>query len=394
MKILAGWRRGDPSSDLSRSFRFCHINALILARRHSILKGITFCMGNLTETAFYTRKAINWALIALVLFVIFRLLFFGVVDIIKNAFPTPTLVPDNALGKLPKISFSESASPSGTLTYRFETISGKVPTASEAARVFFMPKNRSNFLSLSDAQTAAGRIGFTGKPVEVTPTLFRWTDPDNSLRTLQVDVVNDHYSLAYSYIHDLNIFSEKGSLTAEKATSEALTLLQTLELMPTDMDTKNPAVQFLALSSNSLVPTTSQSQANAVKVDFHRAALFGIPSVSDSTTGAPISVILSTSSNQERKILSLEYKYWPLDAQTQGVYKLKTSTQAYEELVANNAHFVSIPEDQTQIALTDTYIAYYDSNNPQLFLQPVYVFVGNDGFVAMVPAVASPWIEE
>ena len=38
-------------------------------------------------------------------------------------------------------------------------------------------------------------------------------------------------------------------------------------------------------------------------------------------------------------------------------------------------------------------LAYYDSLDPQNYLQPVFVFEGDDGFLAYVPAVALPWTE-
>ena len=38
-------------------------------------------------------------------------------------------------------------------------------------------------------------------------------------------------------------------------------------------------------------------------------------------------------------------------------------------------------------------LAYYESNEPQEFLQPVYVFEGDNGFVAYVPAIKSEYLQ-
>jgi len=39
------------------------------------------------------------------------------------------------------------------------------------------------------------------------------------------------------------------------------------------------------------------------------------------------------------------------------------------------------------------YLAYYDSLDPQTYLQPVFVFEGDDDFLAYVPAVEAAWVD-
>lgn len=351
-------------------------------------------MATLTETAFYARKAINWGLIGLVSLVILRIVFNIAIDAIRQAFPPPLLVPNNALGKLPKINFPQVASPSGTLTYRFETISGTVPEASEAARVYFLPKNRSNFLSLTNVETTVGRIGFTSNPINLMPTLYRWTDPKNQLRSIEADIINNHYKLSYAFIHDLGIFSQKELPNRDTAQREALSMLQSLGLNPPDLDPAKIDVKYLSLAGASLQPTTSQSQADAAKVILRRMDYDSMPIVSESPEYGPVMLILSGSRAQDQRVLSFEYQYWPIDTSTTGVYKLKTSAEAFEELKEGKAYYATFKPNESQIAITNVYVAYFDSLTPQFYMQPVFVFEGDPQFRAYVPAVAAPWIEE
>ena len=197
-------------------------------------------MATLTETAYYARKAVNWGIIGLIGLIVLRILFNLTLDAIRRTFPAPPLRVNNALGKLPRLTFPNSASPSAKLTFSLQTVTGTLPVASEAARVYFLPKNKPNFSSLQRAQTMVGRIGFTLTPTEINPTFYRWQDPKNPLRTLEMDTVNNHFILTYSYIHDLPLFAEKQIPSPEQGRLESEVLLQTLGLKPTDLDSGKP----------------------------------------------------------------------------------------------------------------------------------------------------------
>ena len=351
-------------------------------------------MASLTETAFQARKTIKWALVGLVAFIFLRLAFFAALDFYRVTFPPPALIPNNALGKLPKIEFPKSASPSGQLTYKIQTVNGAIPEASDAARVYFMPKSRSNLLSLSRAQSLVGRIGFATTPRQVgDTTLYHWIDLKSPLRTIDLDIVSSQFELKYAYVHELTLFSEPYVPSPVQATNEVLSFFQKLGMIPADLNFINPKITYLQLVGNQLGETTSQSQANAVRVDIFRQSYSSYPVVNDQPGQGNVSFILSGATDTNKKILEVKYNYWEVDAKTLGIYTLKKAQTAFSELQNNQAYFASWPENTNTIVITDVYLAYYDGKNPQLFLQPVYVFKGEGGFVAYVPAVAPPWTE-
>lgn len=355
---------------------------------------MTITMATLTETAYYSRNIIKWSVIALIGFTILRILFGAALDALKKAFPTPPLRPNNLFGKLPKIEFPQTASPSGQLTFTLQTISGKVPEASEAARVYFMPKNRINLLSLSKAQKFVGKLGFTETPKQLDETRYRWMDLKNPLRSIDVDIVSEHFNLQYAFIHDLALFNERSLPSSTQAVIEGYTFLQSLGLANIDLNTNLAKVTYLKLVGDQLETTSSQSQANSVKVHFFRSTYDGLPVVNDSPNEANVAITLSSNKQTDKRILTASYAYWPLDTQTIGAYKLKTSQQAWNELVNGNAYLASLPKQPvTQIAITNIYLAYYDSKKPQLFLQPVFVFEGENNFVGYIPAIDLQWIQ-
>lgn len=350
-------------------------------------------MGTLTETAFYSRKIVKWGIVGIIAFLILRMLFNVAVDAFRQAFPAPPLRPNNLFGKIPAPTFPQGATESAQLEYTLQTITGAVPIASDAARVYFMPKNRVNLLSLSKAQTFVGRLGFTSSPRELTETSYRWIDLKSPLRTIEMDIVSNHFVLSYSYIHDLALFAERNIPNATTAVTESLAFLQSLGLNLTDISSSNTKITYLKITGDKLEPTTSQSQADAVRVDFFRKSFDGLAVVNDIPGEGNIYFILSGSRRTDRRILRAEFAYWPIDLRSFAAYRLKTGEQAFAELKEGKAYFAFLPSSQTQIKITNVYLADYDSKLPQLYLQPVFVFEGENGFLAYVAAVAPPWSE-
>jgi len=348
-------------------------------------------MATLTETAFYTRKYIKWGAVGLILFLVLRIAFNSFLSYLNVLFP-PQVIPDNAFGRLSAISFPQSASPSAQLNYSLRTISGTLSEASNSATVYFMPKNRATLLSLSETQALVERIDFTTSPRQITSTAYRWVDITNPLRTIELDIVSKQFTLNYLFAHDLTLFTERNIPTPKQAQAETLDFLQSLNLPTGDIVVSQPKIQYLKLVGNQLQPATSESQADAVRVDYFRQNYHGMPARTDKPQEGNIAFILSGAGGQKR-VLYAKYHYWPIDTRVSGIYKLKTPEQAFTELQNGHAYFASLPNNETRIAITNSYLAYYDGMIPQLFYQPVFVFEGDQGFIAYVPAVAPPWTE-
>lgn len=350
-------------------------------------------MATLTETAYYSRKIVRWGIIALIGFIILRILFNLALVAIRRAFPAPPLRPNYLFGKLPTPSFPQSASPSGELAFTLQTISGGLPQASDAAKVYFMPKNRINLLSLSKTQSFVSRLGFTTSPRQVNDTKYRWIDLRSPLKSIEMDIVSNQFTLSYAFVHDLSLFSERNVPPPDEAITEAYSYLQNLSLDIGDIYFTNANTTYLKLTGDQLEPTTSQSQADAVRVDFFRSPLNGLPMLTDEVGKGNVSVTLSGSRQSDQRILSVQFTYWPVDTSAVAVYKLRSITQAYEDLKAGKAYLVSLPTNTTQITITNVYLGYYDGKPSQLYLQPVFVFEGENKFQAYVPAIISTWLQ-
>lgn len=353
-------------------------------------------MASLTETAYYTRRAINWAILSVIAYLILRFLWGVFFTLWLIIFPPKPPPPNHAFGKLPALKFpSPTASPSAQLTFRLETIQGTVPRASDSAAVYFMPKNSPNFLGIPKTQQFARRLGFDPNPIAESKSIYRFNDPETPLRRVRYDIVSDNFILRYAFEQDTTLFTGLTPPVPDVAVNEAKSILQTFGLIQNDLTDGPIRTSFLKLVGNQLVPTTSISQANSIRVGFFRQPIGDMKLLPANLEEAPISFVFSGSKNEKKRVLQFAYTYWPIDYSTKATYPLKTSLAAWQELQSGGGFIASYPiSGSTAVVVRNAYLAYYDPLESQTYLQPIFVFEGDDGFMGFVPAVSSEWIEE
>jgi len=348
---------------------------------------------SLTDTAFYTRRAINWGILGVIAYILLRIFWSILVTLFMIFFPPTAAPPNHAFGKLPAVKFPTVATPSATLTYQLQTIEGDVPKASPSANVYFMPKTAPNLLALTGAQDFAGRLSFDTTPIQESKNIYRFNDPELLLRRLRFDIVSGNFILRYGFEQDPSVFTERNLPLPDTVTTEAENLLQSYDLFKSDLSAGTPTVTFWKLKGSQLISTTSMSQADAVRVDFFRAAIGDMNVLPPNPNEAPVTIIFSGSANNKKRILQLAYTYWPIDLTTAATYPLIPSSQAWQILQSGGGYIARYPTGGNSAVVRNVYLAYYDSYDPQTYLQPIFVFEGDNGFMGFVPAVAAPWTE-
>jgi hypothetical protein len=350
-------------------------------------------MANLTETSYYARRAINWLILGVIAYIILRIIWAILLSAIIYFFPPKAPPPNHAFGVLPRIKFPDQASPSATITFTLETIEGNVPKASASATVYFMPKQAANLLALPRTQQFADKLRFNPKEIQETKNIYRFNDPEFPLRTLRYDIITNNFTLHYAYGYDQAIFSSGNTLTTEAAIKDAKTFLSNNSLLPSDFSEDNFSASYLTLVGDRLTDTPSITQANATRVNTKRSNIGGVPIYYPDPEASPISLVFSGSPIEKKKILSISYTYWPIEYQTNATYKIKPSEQAWKELQSGGGFIARYPTQGTAITVRSVHLGYYDSITPQTYLQPIFVFEGDDGFLGFVPAVSPPWTE-
>lgn len=350
-------------------------------------------MASLTETAYVARRAINWAILAVITYILIRIFWSVFSTVFLLVFPPKAIPPNHAFGKLPAVKFPETATPSAKLTFQLQTIEGTVPAASASAVVYFMPKTAPNLLGLNKAQDFARTLSLDPAPIQESKNIYRFNDAELPLRRLRYDIVSQNFILRYAFEQDPTLFIEKNFPLPEAAKTEAVNLLQNGGLYREDLSEGANTVTFLKLNGNQLDATTSLSQADAVRIDVFRRPIGDMQIRTPSPEEAPVSIILSGSSNPKKRVIQYAYTFWPVDYDTTATYGLKTSEQAWTELQGGSGYIARYPSTGNLAVVRNVFLAYYDSFDPQTYLQPIFVFEGDNGFIGYVPAVAPPWTE-
>jgi hypothetical protein len=331
--------------------------------------------------------------LAIIGYIILRILVSILVVVWFAVFPHKLPPPNHAFGKLPQLKFPQVASPSAQLTFQLQTIQGNVPRASVSANVYFMPKSAPNLLALTKTQEFASRLEFDPTPIQESKNIYRFDDHDFALRRLRYDIVSSNFIVRYTFEQDLSIFIEKNLPSGDQAQQETSNMLTSFDLYQADLVGGPVVVSYLRLSGNSLIPTTSLSQSDAVRVDYFKKSIGDMPIITPVPDEAPISIILSGSRNSKKRIIQFAYTYWPIDYQMFATYGLKTSQEAWNELQSGKGYIARYPANTSVAVVREVTLAYYDSFDPETYLQPIFVFEGDNGFLGYVPAVTPEWVE-
>jgi hypothetical protein len=348
-------------------------------------------VATLTETAKMTRKAIKFGAILLVLLVFLKIAWQIGSEAWQKIHPSPPPPPTVAFGKLPLLKFPGEEPPS--LTYRLETIQGSLPALPDVAKVYFMPKNPPNLLALDRAKRVAKQMGFTGEPENIGGSSYRWTTSSTPPTTLEMEINSGNFHLRYQYENDQSLLVQKNLPTDQQAAQEAKSFLQTNDLLSEDLATGSAEFNYLKLVSPNLEPAISLSEADFVRVNLFRADLDGLRILPPNPRKALISFLFSGNRERGKRIIEINYYYFPIDYHTSATYPLKPINDAWQELQGGKGYLANLGQNEDQVTVRKIYLAYYDSQEPQDFLQPIYVFEGDQNFFSYVPAIAAEWKE-
>ncbi len=347
-------------------------------------------MASLTQSAITARKGVRWTIYGAILFLVGRIVFGIVAGVIATIFPKAPPPPTHLFGPLPKISFPENRADPSKLTYTLQTPEGGLSEFNlTQAKVFYMPKEQPNLFSVQEGLKKARPLGFTTSEQKITDTLYKFSHP-NLPKILEINVVSNIFSLSYDLAADPTPIDAIPPFP-EGAASTVRSYLSGAQLLPEDL-TGPITHKYVKVEGGKLVPAISQSEANLIEINLFRESYDDLPSLTSDVGEANVWFLVSGSTQSDRKILSGEFRYFPIDKEKYSTYKIRTSQEAWNDLVAGKA-FIAKSPSEGNVVIRRVYLAYYDPETPSEFFQPVVVFEGDD-FTAYVPAVTKEYYPE
>ncbi len=349
-------------------------------------------MGRLTVVAYTTRKVIKYGSIGIVVLVIFLRVFTVFRNYWKKAHPPPPPPPTVHFGKLPKLRFPEERNTQG-ITFKLANVSGTLPKLETVGKVFVIPKSYPNLLAWDNTKSWAKTLGFYGEPEKISEFDLKFTTTSFPRTTLTVNVLTKNFDLVYDWQHDLEIISTSSPPEENTAISLAKNYLNSIGLLNEDLSLGKGKVRYYKYQDGNLIETPFFSEANFAKVNLYRIEVESLPVLPPNPLEANVNIMLSGSEKSEKQIVAVKYIYFPVYKESFATYPLLETSKAWEKLQSGGGYLANLGNNPSKnILIRNIYLAYFEDSQHQDFLQPIFVFEGDNDFYAYVQAITEQWI--
>lgn len=346
----------------------------------------------LTEISFYSRKMLPIAVIFFIVFFIFVYaikLMFMYADMSKPH----TVYTNPVFGPITK-PYVKDASSSASYSFTLDTIEGQPITASEAAKVYFLPQATARFGYVQKIYPIAKSFGFDIELIKHSLQEKNAMFKDDA-RKLSIDISNYNFRYEYSFAQTPELFETVILPSKKEIENKAIDFLKLVGRYPEELSKGKTNIVYLSYDpeQESMTPIQRSIDANAVEIDFYRPDIDLFSTVSPSYYNSQNFMVV-TFQEGEMVILRAQIAFFEKSEEQIGTYPLKTGDIAWEELKTGKGIVISPGKTQKDIVIKKMFSAYYDSDIYQQYLQPVYVFLGTDNFVGYVPAVDNQFLTE
>lgn len=349
-------------------------------------------MFTLSDASRDTKEILKWggiffAILISVLLLI-RLGFF----IKELLYPSPPPKPTLSFGKLQQQSFPQNAV-SQNLTYSINTLTGDVPSFPEQMKVYRIKLYQPDLLDLKNSEQAVDQAGFSPGYTKISDSVYQWSGISRTtaqlVKTIKMDIVSKKFTLTYPFTTDPEITSPPNEIDVDVAKNRVENMLSEMNLLFEDIDLTKTQTKLLLIKDSSVLPASSLSNAQLVEVDLYQMDLDKYPIYYEKPYPSNMSFLVGN----RTEIVNGEFIHQSASEEF-ATYPIKSGSKALEELKSGKAYIASYFGTNTNISITNVFLAYYIGSQAQDFIMPIIVFEGNDGFFAYVPAVMDEWISK
>lgn len=352
-------------------------------------------MATLDQVTKTTRKLILIVAILVVALVAFQILLGIGTDIKERFYPTPPPKPTVLFGTIPNVAFpKQDEILKGRLTFTLDTLLDKPLAFPAQMKVYKLASKKPSLLAVQQARKAVATLGFTVGEKALSQTLYQWSDPQEKDRIIQFDVMSKNFTMTSDFYHNKAVLIAKNLPQKMDAQRQVLSFLSRLELTPSDLDLDKTNVSFLTIEGTSLVPTTSLSNAQIVRVDLFQKPIEKTPIIYNVPGQSPINFLIGSFNDFDSRIVEGHFTYQAVESDNFATYPLKTANEMIEETKKGNLYIAQMPDKtKAQITLAKISLAYYANPGVAQYLMPIYILEG-DGFVGYVSAISESWIHQ
>lgn len=344
------------------------------------------------------RQAVKYGLIALVVMIVGRMLLSALITFWKAINPPPPPPPTVGFGLLPPLAFPVQDGDDRPKSYKLETgLGNRLPEPkTDQLKVFLMPKSIPNLLADREVRQIAAQYGFIFEPELLDSRTYRWTKTGSLNSSLEMDLQTKNFTLATNYLAKPELVTSASKLPEEfEAVRRIKSFLDRADLLPEDIATSSGEVVFLKSLGGQLEPAVSLSDADFLRINLNRGLIDGLYDFySPEPDKGVISAVLSGVLSGQDSIVDVSYHYRLVDYTQLETYPLRTARSAWQVLQSGEG-FVARKGTADEAVVRAVGLGYYeDWETEQEYLQPVYVFTGDDSFVGYVQAIDPTYVNQ
>lgn len=346
----------------------------------------------LTDMTFIGRKVVKFGVITIVVLIVGRFLLTAAVNYWRAVNPPPPPPPTVGFGVLPPIEFPPS---NGEVSsYQLETATGGLPSFGDRAKVFFMPQANLGLLSDERAKQVAQEFDFLFAPEVLDSTTYRWTKTQPLESTLEMNISDLNFLLSTDFLSRPELLSNADLPEGFEAANRVKNMLRSANMLPSDVATASAETVYLRALGGELQPAVSLSDADYVQVDLNRTPIDGQFRMftPNGLQGAIQGIVSGAFGNSNDSVVQLDNSYHEVDYSQMHTYPLRSVETAWS-LLQSGEGFIANPGTSPTAVIRNVQLGYFDSFDPQLYLQPIYVFEGDGGFLGFVPALDPRFIQ-
>lgn len=349
---------------------------------------------SLTELSYYFRKFLPFGILFFIMFIILFYIIQTFLSLITTKRSESTIITKTIFNKISPPIVNNASSSAG-LRFTLDTIEGEPISATPTAKIFFIPPTTTRFGYREKIYLIAKTLKFNTDEIKHVLSGKIATFQDE-MKTLKIDITNFNFSYELDYVQDLSFF--EGSLIPPKDKIEeaAIDFLKGIGRYPEELaqGKKNTIYFNYNPKENRLYATQKPQEANVVEVDFYRPDISAIPEslpiVSPTYFNSQNHVLL-VFNEEGYNVLKARIEFYEKSNEQVGIYPLKTGTEAWEELRAGKGLVITNENEGAEVAVKKMFLGYFDPDIYQEYLQPVYVFLGDNNFVSYIPAVSNSY---
>ncbi|HNV44847.1 hypothetical protein KBB59_02110 [Candidatus Woesebacteria bacterium] len=349
----------------------------------------------LSNINYFSRVGLKFVVIALVFLMVGRVVWNVFTDYWARTHPAPPPPPTVGFGVLPQLNFPLQEDETKPKEYILE-MAGTLTDPVDQMKVYFMPKPAVSLLTDEKVKEIAAKYGFIFAPEIISGDLYRFTKTQPLDTSLEINATYLNFSISSNYLAkpELLITDNTKRLPEEfEAVERVKNFLIEGGLMPKDVATSSGVISYKKSLGGELTPALSLSDADFVTVDLNRVPIDDYyPIYTPAGEKGVISAVISGAFTGSNSIVEVDYYYHEVDYSTFETYPLRGVKSAWKMVQAGEGYIAS-GQNLERAVIRSVELAYFDDFEYQPFLQPIYVFKGDDNFLAYVSAIHPNYLE-